>query len=49
MMRLNKTETPIFVLLCVLCSRRQPFSFFVIAYYDAKLCENISEETQEMS
>ena len=27
MKRLNKTESPIFVLLCVLCFQRQPFRF----------------------
>ena len=25
--KLNKTESPIFVLLCVLCFKRQPFRF----------------------
>ena len=27
---LNKTESPMFVLLCVLCFQRQPFKYFII-------------------
>ena len=30
MKRLNKTESPIFVLLCVLCIQRQPFRFVIL-------------------
>ena len=33
MKRLNQTEPPIFVILCVLCFQRQSFLTFILLYY----------------
>ena len=35
---LNETESPIYILLCILCFQKQPFRFLLLKLYDKYKC-----------